>query len=888
ADAEEEDADDEDGPSRLTSIQAACLDFCIQLLSQKITRREYDSALVCALAVLGVKEGGWKGAEQYPPILSAVIKVARFMVVQKALQISEPFAGAEFEEDSGYDSGQSPPPPDKGCLQFVQEMMDHFMVRGSHSPMQWMLDLRTYGLKIHYNTTSPGHVGWKGKDELLYKEMNFTMGQFRGMIHGLRAECRRLLVEDLLFGGKQGDGVPAVPWTELRDNPTNAQPGWNFLRDTRTKLPADGRSWLFDRIGQDRGLQERFVKVEQEKGIDRRTVEQYMAQVREFREKLLVLVHMCGGQPGRAPEVLSVRHSNTVQGGHRNIFIEDGKVVFVTVYHKGYTLSGDVKVIHRYLPREIGELVVWYLWLVLPFVQRMETLMWERESTISAHMWPKEARGMRWTSERMRQVMKRESKIGLGQEMNVQAYREIAIGISRRFMRGKTAFPRDGDAEEQGEGGEGDDGEIADNQAAHGPHVAGMIYARDIMEQSGVVASRREKFRASSEDWHRFLGFGTAGDWQGVLGKRKRAPFEVEAEEGRMERWKRLRRVDLRGELRRMMGEGAAFRGEQERITDAIVHGRNAIVGVMPTGAGKSLLFMLPAWMEQGGTTVVVVPLVALRGDMKRRCNEMGTSCEEWDARRQPDGAAIVFVTPESAVKAEFATFLNRLRMTQQLDRIVIDECHVVLNRQFKFRKEMQQLGKLVAADTQMVMLTATLPPSEEEELFRRMHVERERVTMFRSSTARKNVRYGVLDVKGYGEKEKGERVMRYIEGEVRKCNGRRGGKVIVYGNTVGRVKEIAERLRCEAYHSKTVDKGEVLGEFQAGRQRAIVATSAPTAYVVGLRAGERTGGTGWREERGNGCQGRRGEAGGRTGTVGGGEEVPAGAGRVGGAVFEG
>jgi hypothetical protein len=37
-------------------------------------------------------------------------------------------------------------------------MMDRFMVRGSHSPMQWMLDLRTYMLKIHYNTTSRGHV----------------------------------------------------------------------------------------------------------------------------------------------------------------------------------------------------------------------------------------------------------------------------------------------------------------------------------------------------------------------------------------------------------------------------------------------------------------------------------------------------------------------------------------------------------------------------------------------------------------------------------------------------------------------------------------------------------------------------------------------------------
>jgi superfamily II DNA helicase RecQ len=77
-----------------------------------------------------------------------------------------------------------------------------------------------------------------------------------------------------------------------------------------------------------------------------------------------------------------------------------------------------------------------------------------------------------------------------------------------------------------------------------------------------------------------------------------------------------------------------------------------------------------------------------------------------------------VLVTPESAVREEFATFLNRLRATRQLDRIVIDECHIVLNRQYNFRKEMQKLGKLASAETQIVMLTATLPLSEEDELF--------------------------------------------------------------------------------------------------------------------------------------------------------------------------
>jgi hypothetical protein len=45
--------------------------------------------------------------------------------------------------------------------------MDQFMVRGTHSLMQWMLDLRTYGLKIHYNSTARGHVDWVGQDEIV-------------------------------------------------------------------------------------------------------------------------------------------------------------------------------------------------------------------------------------------------------------------------------------------------------------------------------------------------------------------------------------------------------------------------------------------------------------------------------------------------------------------------------------------------------------------------------------------------------------------------------------------------------------------------------------------------------------------------------------------------
>jgi superfamily II DNA helicase RecQ len=75
--------------------------------------------------------------------------------------------------------------------------------------------------------------------------------------------------------------------------------------------------------------------------------------------------------------------------------------------------------------------------------------------------------------------------------------------------------------------------------------------------------------------------------------------------------------------------------------------------------------------VDQGGTTIVVVPLVALRRDMKQRCKKLEISCIEWESRRRPDAAAVVLVTPESAVGEAFATFWNRLQATRQLDRIV-------------------------------------------------------------------------------------------------------------------------------------------------------------------------------------------------------------------------
>ena len=824
----------------MSELQRACLSFCIELLNPTIHNREYDMALVCALAALGVSPSGrgFRGADRYPSITSAIIKVAHFMIIQHAEQLAKPTTKEQFRacnspcefEDSGYESEEMPARGRRGgrsSFEWVRRTMDGFMVRGCGSPMQWMLDLRGYGMKMAFDTTSAGHVSWRDGDTLEYKAAKFHMAEFRGMVGKSCQDTRGALLEDLMFASDAKE-VPAVPWTELYDDPSNDDIGWSFIRDQRWRFPVDGTDWLHQRIGSRPDLRRRFVRPGSTSGIDRGRVGDWMRRVATFRGKLLVLMHMTGGQPARGPEILSVRHRNTVQGGHRNLFIEDGMVVFVTRYHKGFEVQGDVKIIHRYLPREVGELVVWDLWLVLPFVQRMQAMLWE-QGTISDHLWPGDVDGGKWTTERMKHELERVSEAGLGQPINVAAYRQIAIAISRRWIRRGVSEATD----EYGDDGEWlqDDpaGDIADEQATHSPHVAGAVYARETQELAGATASRRRQFRAISIDWHRFLGFPSTPATTKVGFKGKRCPFESDAEESRTERQVRLRQMDAQAELQGMMRTEATFRSVQGEAMQAIQEGRSPIVVVMPTGAGKSVLFMSPAFVQVGGVTIVVVPLKALRGDMMRRCGALSIRCAIWEQDSAVDGASMVLVTPEKAVSPEFGTFVSRIRQTQRLDRVVIDECHVILNDGWDFRPHLQQSGKLAFAETQMVLLTATLPASDEDELYRRMFWRREEVTLIRASTVRPNIEYGVMDGRAEQE-ERIEQVSRLV-GDVLRDPCQPEGKAVVMCESKSEIKAIVEAgwFPCEPFHADMAEerKEEVLDDFRRGRIRAIVASGA-------------------------------------------------------------
>ena len=140
--------------------------FLFSLLQEQYSKNKYSNVLVCGLAVLGVRtlgaRWGWIGADNYPPILSKVIKIARLIVIKQAFRFSGQDIGDSSSDsgssrlDNSEDRSESSRTESSGCLELIKKFMDQFMVRGTHSAMQWMLDLRTYGRKIHNKTTAEG------------------------------------------------------------------------------------------------------------------------------------------------------------------------------------------------------------------------------------------------------------------------------------------------------------------------------------------------------------------------------------------------------------------------------------------------------------------------------------------------------------------------------------------------------------------------------------------------------------------------------------------------------------------------------------------------------------------------------------------------------------
>lgn len=257
----------------------------------------------------------------------------------------------------------------------------------------------------------------------------------------------------------------------------------------------------------------------------------------------------------------------------------------------------------------------------------------------------------------------------------------------------------------------------------------------------------------------------------------------------------------LKEKLKEVFGYNQ-FRGKQELIMENILNRHNTFV-IMPTGAGKSLCYQLPA-ISQEGTALVVSPLIALMKNQVDTLNSLGvkarflnstlskTEINRTKKEIMNGDLKMLYVAPESLTKEENIEFFKKANVSFA----AIDEAHCISEWGHDFRPEYRKIKSILEqiANIPIIALTATATPKVQLDIQKNLGMEAANV--FKSSFNRENLFYEVRP-KNQAKKQ----LIKFL-------NERKGKSGIIYCLSRKKVEEIAEFLNVNGFNAAPYHAG--------------------------------------------------------------------------------
>ena len=264
------------------------------------------------------------------------------------------------------------------------------------------------------------------------------------------------------------------------------------------------------------------------------------------------------------------------------------------------------------------------------------------------------------------------------------------------------------------------------------------------------------------------------------------------------------------------------FREGQEKLIDELLGGYD-VLGIMPTGAGKSICYQLPALMLEG-IALVVSPLISLMKDQVMALKASGVAAayinssltpgQQAEAiRRAANGAyKIIYVAPERLDMPQFVAFAQQAHISL----LAVDEAHCVSQWGHSFRKEYYNIPDFIQAlpaKPLVAAFTATATPDVRRDIIKRLGIPEAKIVV--TGFDRPNLHFSVQRTQ-----DKERSLLEFMRKHKKDCG-------VVYCATRNKVESVTQLLRRQGFSALRYHAG-LTPEERRENQNAFVGGSVP------------------------------------------------------------
>ncbi|KAK6335702.1 hypothetical protein TWF730_003080 [Orbilia blumenaviensis] len=856
----DEEIADEDGEAAFQSaFQSSIRNFIIKCISTELpaaSRSRFEHPIFNFLAVIGFNEqkGTWRPANLCTKPFACMSFSTRLCV------LGESWLRAKVDAASNVDIYSTSVAEEENKLANLY-FARHFDILvkvtkdTNRYPMSEWLGLHAYAKAITESDFMPGDLDWtKEGDGIIYGGEIFKIRPYRSFIRSLNPDIRGRL-KNLMFL-KPEDDLPSIDLNTLSDDNPDPALGYSFVNDPKNAVHFEP-DFVFNKIKDSEDLIKEFYS--QPGVLSHRAIRGYLKKDAELRATFAIAVLLTAGGPPRGTELLSLRKHNTLNN-IRNFYVNNGDLMVFTDYNKVNSMVGYSKGICRYLPPNIAEAFVIYMFKVDPVVDYFRSKVGRKVSPILFC----DDNGEALETDFISNFLKLRAMEGIGYPLKIKSYRQIIVAITREHVAEMADIierhvekMKSKHAEQTGHTDKVDLQcyGVTKSRLKDSDEISTMAFRKATVRLQffiGAIDRLPDWMLLPSKIW--WPGSEASDQHPRFLHPAYPEQFLIESVPEQVQPSRQAQIVvqpsgpaplgilnnlpfthmlpqdspdipQLPSTMEYQRFGLPAWKLPEQAAAAKAIYQRNVspLLITLACAAGKTTAALL-AIAAGNGVSIIIEPYISTCKDVAKRAKAMGIHTSYWGDLEDGEVVGksfpkntpgVVIATPEAAITWRFLSQVGKFISERRLDVVIIDEIHQPLLDQ-GFR-DLAALAKYTNLGLPFICMTATMPPLMVAALQAFCSVPS--FLEIRSTTNIKNISYKVHIAKHLSTDA--VNAAKVALKTVSKRKDKKDAKIIVYCRSIYLTDVVSKGLGCPKYNGEMKpeerDKNKLKWEEEGG-----------------------------------------------------------------------